>query len=91
MALKWTTSAEHDLVRLHAFLASENPRAAAQVVQQLVSGAEHLLTFPQLGVPLGEFAPAEVRRVIVADYEIRYEFADTTIYILRLWHAGDDR
>ena len=91
MSLKWTTSAERDLVRLHAFLASVNPRAAAQVVQQLVAGAEQLLTYPHLGVPLEEFVPRDVRRVIIGDYEMRYELADTEIYILRLWHSREDR
>ena len=91
MALKWTTSAERDLVRLHDFLAPINPRAAAQVIQQLVTGAEQLLTYPQLGVPLDEFAPRDVRRVIVGDYELRYEFTEATTYILRLWHVREDR
>jgi plasmid stabilization system protein ParE len=40
MLLQWTTSANRDLVRLHAFLHPVNPRAAAQVVQQLVVAAE---------------------------------------------------
>lgn len=91
MALKWTTSAERDLIRLHAFLAPVNPRAAAQVIQQLVAGAEQLLTYPQLGTALDEFAPRDVRRVIVGDYELRYELTETTIYILRLWHSREDR
>ncbi|MGH8547733.1 MAG: hypothetical protein ACRERU_03870 [Methylococcales bacterium] len=39
MVLRWTTSANHDLVRLHAFLHPLNPRAAAQAVQQLVAAA----------------------------------------------------
>jgi ParE-like toxin of type II ParDE toxin-antitoxin system len=56
------------------FLAPINPRAAAQVIQQL-------LTYPQLGVPLDEFAPRDVRRVIVGDYELRYELTETTTYI----------
>ncbi len=40
MVLKWTTSANRDLVRLHAFLNPLNPRAAVQIVQQLVAAAE---------------------------------------------------
>lgn len=91
MALKWTKSAERDLVRLHASLAAVNPRAAAQVVRQLVTGAEQLLIYPQLGVRLDEFAPRDVRRVIVSDYELRYELMGTMIYILRLWHVREDR
>ena len=91
MALKWTVSAERDLVRLHAFLAPVNPTVAAKVVKQLVAGAQQLLAYPQLGVPLDEFAPRDVRRVIVGDYEVRYEVVDNMIYILRLWHAREDR
>ena len=91
MALKWTDSAERDLVRIHAFLASVNPPAAAKVIRQLVAGAEQLLSYPQLGVALDEFAPRDVRRVMVGDYELRYEVAEKLIYILRLWHAREDR
>ena len=91
MPLKWTASAERDLVRLHAFLAPVNSSVAAKVVKQLVSGAEQLLTYPQLGVVLEEFAPRDVRRVIVGDYELRYEVTENLIYILRFWHAREDR
>ena len=91
MALKWTVSAERDLVRIHAFLAPVNPAAAAKVISQLVAGAEQLLIYPQLGVSLSDFAPRDARRVIVGDYELRYEVTENLIYILRLWHAREDR
>ena len=64
------------LFAFHAFLAPVNPAAAAKVIKQLVVGAERLLTYPQLGVLL--FAPRYVRRVVVGDYELRYE-------CLRVW------
>jgi len=91
MALKWTISAERDLVRLYAFLAPVNSTVATKVVKQLVAGAQQLLAYPQLGIPLDEFAPSDVRRVIVGDYEVRYEVVENMIYILRLWHAREDR
>ncbi len=91
MLLKWTQSAKRDLVRLHAFLAAINPRIAAQVVRQLITATEQLLGYPQLGVRLDEFAPRNVRRIIVGDYELRYELTDAAIYILRLWHVREDR
>ena len=91
MTLIWTVSAERDLVRIHAFLAPVNPPAAAKVIKQLVASAEQLLSYPQLGVALEEFAPRDVRRVIVSDYELRYEVTEKLIYILRLWHAREDR
>lgn len=91
MLLRWTTSAERDLARLHSFLSTINPRAVTQVVQQLVTGAEQLTNYPQLGVRLEEFAPRDVRRVIIGDYELRYELTDKMINILRLWHGREDR
>ena len=91
MALKWTVSAERDLVRIYVFLAPVNPVAAAKVIKQLVVGAERLLIYPQLGVSLEEFAPRDVRRAIVGDYELRYEVTENLIYILRLWHTREDR
>ena len=91
MTLKWAVSAERDLVRIHAFLAAVNPPAAAKMIKQLVAGAEQLLSYPQLGVALEEFAPRDVRRIIVGDYELRYEVTEKLIYILRLWHAREDR
>ncbi|MBS0497129.1 MAG: type II toxin-antitoxin system RelE/ParE family toxin [Proteobacteria bacterium] len=91
MILRWTTSAERDLVRLHAFLATINPRAAAQVARQLIAGAEQLIQYPQLGIKLEEFLPRDVRRMIIGDYELRYELTDEAIYVLRLWHGREDR
>ncbi|HQU62841.1 MAG: type II toxin-antitoxin system RelE/ParE family toxin [Burkholderiales bacterium] len=91
MKLRWTASAERDLVRLHAFLVTINAHAAAQVVRQLVAGAEQLMQYPQLGVRLEEFLPRDVRRIIMGDYEMRYELTDEIIYILRLWHGREDR
>ena len=53
--------------------------------------AEHLLTYPQLGERLVEFSPRNVRRLIVGDYEMRYELTDTSIFVLRLWHGRENR
>jgi plasmid stabilization system protein ParE len=91
LILQWTTSANRDLVRLYDFLYPLNPRAAARIVQQLVAAAEQLLTYPQRGEFLTEFIPRDVRRLIVGDYELRYELMDTTISIVRLWHCREDR
>jgi plasmid stabilization system protein ParE len=57
----------------------------------LRAGAEQLMQYPQLGVKLEEFLPRDVRRIIMGDYEMRYELTDEVIYILRLWHGREDR
>ena len=91
MKLRWTSQALRDLERLHAFLHEVNPLAAARVVQTLTQGAGNLHANPRLGIALGGFEPREVRRIIVARYELRYEIAGDWITILRLWHTREDR
>jgi plasmid stabilization system protein ParE len=91
MRARWTSKALGDLTRLHEFLAPVNPRAAAQVVQALAAAPDRLVLTPRLGERLDEFGPREVRRLLVGQYEMRYEIQDTTILVLRLWHTREDR
>lgn len=91
MELKWTSKALSDLARLHEFLSTVDPPAAARTVQQLTSAPTTLLTYPRLGDRLEEFEPRDVRRILVGHYEIHYEIIDSTIYLLRLWHTREDR
>ncbi|MEQ6710481.1 type II toxin-antitoxin system RelE/ParE family toxin [Pseudomonas aeruginosa] len=50
-----------------------------------------LLANPRIGERLEEFDPRDVRRILVGHYEMRYEIAGSTIYLLRLWHTREDR
>ena len=44
-----------------------------------------------MGQRLTTYNPREVRRLIVKDYEIRYEIEDETIHVLGVWHSREDR
>lgn len=91
MALKWTSKAYSDLVRLHEFLNPVDSRAALRVVRQLVAGAKRIPAHPRLGVRMPEFDPREVRKVLVGDYEIRHEVTDIDVFVLRIFHTREDR
>jgi plasmid stabilization system protein ParE len=91
MEVKWTTKALSDLVRLYEFLSPVDKRAAARTIQLLGAAPGRLVVHPRLGEKLEEFAPREVRRVLVGRYEMRYELQESTIYILRVWHTREDR
>lgn len=91
MELKWTSKALSDLVRLYEFLAPVNKPAAARAVQALAKAPTVLLANPRIGEQLFQFEPREVRRILVKDYEIRYEIQNSIIYVLRLWHTREDR
>lgn len=91
MRIRWTGKASSDLARLHQHLHPVAPDAAARVVQRLSRAPDRLLEYPRIGEKLDAYAPREVRRIIVGHYELRYEIADTTIFILRLWHCRENR
>jgi plasmid stabilization system protein ParE len=92
MPIRWTSKAQSDLLRLYEFLAPVNRRAAARAVQELRAAPGQLLRDnPRIGSRLQEFAPREVRRLFVGDYELRYEIQDQIIIVLRLWHTREDR
>lgn len=91
MDLKWTPKALSDLTRLYEFLAPANKPAAARVMQALTRAPTNLWTNPRIGERLSEFEPREVRRMLVGQYEIRYEIQESTTHVLRLGHAREDR
>jgi plasmid stabilization system protein ParE len=91
MRLEWTTDALSDLTHLHDFLSMVSPRAATRAVSSLIQAPERLIQFPRLGERLEQYAPHEIRRIIVADYEIRYEIKNSVIQILHLFHGREGR
>ncbi len=91
MELVWTSKALSDLERLYLFLAAVNQIAAAKTVQQLTAAPITLQSNPRIGERLDEFEARDVRRIFVGQYELRYEIANATVYILRMWHTRENR
>jgi plasmid stabilization system protein ParE len=91
MIIHWTPRAVFDLQRLHNFLSGKSRRAADEVRRMLARGPERLLDHPRIGMRLEQFEGLDVRRIIVGDYEIRYEIAGEFIWVLQLWHGREDR
>ena len=89
--LKWSGKARSDLLRLYEFLAPVNHPAATRAVRALTAAPARLMEHPRLGERLDEFAPREVRRILVGRYQMRYEIQDHTIIVLRIWHTREDR
>lgn len=91
MEIKWTSKALSDLARLYDFLALANKSAAARAVQALTQAPAILLTNSRIGEQLFQFEPREIRRLLVGEYEARYEIQKSVIYVLRIWHTREDR
>jgi plasmid stabilization system protein ParE len=91
MKVAWSRSAIGDLARLQAFLAHVNPLAAARAVARLKQAPRLLEQEPRLGSALPAFSPRDVRRLILDDYELRYEVTDDAVIVLRMWHTREYR
>lgn len=91
MELKWTSRAASDLSRLYEFLAPASKKAAVRAIQALTRAPNILLANPRIGEQLFEFESQEVRRILIGNYEIRYEIKSSTIFVLRVWHTREKR
>lgn len=91
MELKWTRKALSHLTRLYEFLTLVNKPAAVGVVNALIQAPTILRTNPRIGAQLFQFEAREVRRILVGEYELRYEILDSVVYALRLWHTRESR
>ena len=91
MHLVWTSKALSDLGRLHEFLATVNKAAAERSVRKLTAAVGSLLSSPRIGERLNQFNPREIRRLVVGQYEVRYEIVNSGIHVLRIWHTRQHR
>jgi plasmid stabilization system protein ParE len=91
MEIEWARIALADLERVYEFLAAVNERAAAQRYASLVDAPLQLVSNPCLGRRVDGVRDREVRRIIIGDYELRYEVQAETIVVLRIWHTRENR
>lgn len=91
MEIFWTVRARQDLERLYVFLDGKSPKAAVRILTALVSAPERIREHPRIGERLEAYEPREVRRLLLQEYEIRYEIRTKGLYVLRIWHAREDR
>lgn len=91
MNFRWTEQAVDDLARLHDLLASYDRQVALRAISSLRDALQQLLPHPRLGSLLAGYEPREVRRLIVGNYEIRYEVSGEAIHVLRFFHTREDR
>jgi len=90
MKLSFSRSAVQDLVRLRDFIARHSPNAAQRVSGRLRGAIGELVNHPQIGRPVPDL-PGEIRELIFGKYVVRYEVRTNQLFVLRIWHAKEDR
>jgi len=90
--LLYSAEAIADLRRLRAFIATENPAAAARISAELMARISRLVDFPGMGrcVDMAP-TPESVRDFIFDSYVVRYAPQSSAIVILRIWHQFESR
>lgn len=87
MRLVYSQEAIADLIRLRAFVANNDPHAAARIAADLVARMEGLRDFPQMGRSVSQAPEADsIRDFIFGKYVVRYAVHGTALVILRVWH-----
>jgi plasmid stabilization system protein ParE len=89
--IEFARSAEADLDRLAAFLATESRGRAERAVARIIVGVQNLADFPELGVAVGGGFRQLVLRYGKSGYVVRYRVLEDVVLITAIWHGREDR
>lgn len=83
-------SARTDLADIVRYIAQHNSDAAVRIGYELITRAESLTQFPELGRMVPEFSDRSLREVICRSYRIIYRLKheEQLIQIVRFWHGA---
>jgi toxin ParE1/3/4 len=85
--LHWSERAVRDLEAIEAYLAAQNPGAAARWIDRLLQAAEQAGQAPLAGRSVPEVGRAEVREVFEKTYRIVYLVQEDTVVILTVFEG----
>ena len=83
-------SAQTDLADIVRYIAQHNSDAAARLGYELITRAERLADFPEIGRIVPEFRQPNLREIICRSYRVIYRLRrdDKQIQIVRFWHGA---
>lgn len=87
MIVRWHRRARQDLRKVRAYIAKENPRAAARIAQRILRAVGRLGENPGIGRP-GRVLDTRELVVTGTPYLAPYRVVGDTIVILRVLHGA---
>ncbi len=84
LRLVWSAPALDDLDEIAAWIAADNPRAAAKLVERALAAVERLKEHPNSGRRLPELEVTRYREVIVSPCRIIYRRDRSTLLIVHV-------
>jgi len=88
--LIWSPAARDDLHDIVVFIARENASRAMSFGYELISEADRLQGFPELGRIVPEYRNDDIREIIFRPYRIVYriDHERKLCQIARVWHSA---
>ena len=88
--LIWSPAARDDLHDIVTFIAHDNPNRAMSFGYELISEADRLQEFADLGRTVPEFGNEHLREIVFRPYRIVYRVnhAAKVCEIARVWHSA---
>ncbi|MCU1286478.1 MAG: uncharacterized protein JWO13_2828 [Acidobacteriales bacterium] len=87
MKIVWTGPASRDLLHVFEYVATDNPKAAAELVETVIEAVERLSSFPKLGRTA---RLPNTRELVVpqTEYFICYRIKNQELQILSVIHGA---
>ena len=82
MKVTWTEQASERLLEIERFVARDDPRAAARLVDKLIDRGDALVEHPERGRRLPELPDSGLRELIVDNYRLVYRRTPKVVEVL---------
>jgi toxin ParE1/3/4 len=86
----WSPLAVDRVTEIVAWISRDRPVAAANLVQELFSSVEQLVSFPESGRRVPEIDQPDIRELIHKRYRIIYRVKADSIDVLTVRHSRQD-
>ncbi len=86
----WTTSAQHELDDIVAYIAKDAPLSALTFLEEVLDTVDTLVTLAERGRVVPELHNPFVRELFIKHYRLFYEIHDRTVYVLGFIHGARD-
>jgi toxin ParE1/3/4 len=86
----WSIPARNNLRKIYDYISKDSKYYATNVAQQIISRADNLNKFPEIGRVVPEIGHENVRELIIYSYRMIYEVVPNGVQILAIIHGKRD-
>ena len=87
MKIKWTKEALINIQQIEDYISQDNPTAAINFTDKIISLVEDLINFPQKGRIVPELSIDQIRELLHKNYRIVYLTKKSSIEVLTVFEG----